>query len=81
MIHFFRYFKGNSGEPNQSKVAKILLRDLVKGKLLLCKLPSGYEGKNINITNKLSVIVQYQLDEVSKFEECKEVDINFFQPK
>jgi len=51
LSNFSRYFTGHSGQPNQSKVAKILLRDLVKGNLLICSLPKGYEGKKVNISN------------------------------
>lgn len=57
------FFTGGSGLPDFAKVARIILKDLVNGKLLLCKLSPEYDEKTEGILNISNAI-----------DECKEID-------
>jgi len=86
------YYTGGSGLPDQAKISKIILKDLVNGKLLLCKLSPEYneekDGK-IYLSNEYfekeieeTLLKEKENPKEEVEEESKQrVDKDFFQKK
>jgi large subunit GTPase 1 len=75
------YTRASQGQPDESKAARVLLKDYVKGKLLFVEPPSGVDALSFNTQFYL---VNEHNDEQSVSEEKKvknAFDIQFFQQK
>jgi len=82
-----RGFMSLGGRPDQSKAARIFLKDYVSGKLLFCEAPPGMEQENFHL-HKLEIRRIFKDDERQETEarrlqqmrrtKTEEVDGNFF---
>lgn len=75
------FFTGGSGLPDFAKVARIILKDLVNGRLLFCRLSPEYDEKTegyIEISNEIAGKPEEILKENDKEEEKIDEVVDFF---
>lgn len=82
------FYTGGSGLPDLAKVSRIVLKDLVNGRLLLCKLSPEYDEKKDGIINVSNLITEETHNEHKSNQnegdfddEKKNIDNEFFVEK
>jgi large subunit GTPase 1 len=78
------YYTGGSGLPDHAKVSRIILKDLVNGKLLLCKLSPEYNEEKDGKIYLCNEFIEKQLEEqqnIRKEEEENAKEKEEFDPQ